>query len=104
MRRLIATVLLATCRAFAAWQAGAAAVDITPTESIWLAGYAARTQPSESVRLPIHAKSLALKDDAGQVSVIVTIDLVSIRMEMANEIAARAAKELGVPRERILFN
>ena len=59
----------------AAWQAGAASVDITPTESIWLAGYASRTKPSESVRQPIHCKALALKDDAGAVSVIVTLDL-----------------------------
>jgi hypothetical protein len=88
----------------AEWQAGAAAVDITPRESIWLAGYAARTKPSESVRQPIHAKALALKDDAGRVSVVVTIDLVGIRREMMDPIAERAAKELHVPRERILFN
>ena len=37
------------------WQAGAVAVDVTPSEPIWLAGYAARTRPSESVRMPIHA-------------------------------------------------
>ena len=88
----------------AAWQAGAAAVDITPTEPIWLAGYAARTKPSESVRQPIHVKALALKDDAGAVSLVVTLDLVGIRREMVDPIAARAARELGIPRERILFN
>jgi hypothetical protein len=88
----------------AEWQAGAAVVDITPRESIWLAGYAARTKPSESVRQPIHAKALALKDDAGRVSVVVTIDLVGIRREMMDPIAERAAKELHIPRECILFN
>ena len=88
----------------AAWQAGAAAVDITPTESIWLAGDASRTRPSASVRQPIHAKALALRDDAGAVSVVVTLDLVGIRREWAEPIAARAATELHIPRERILFN
>lgn len=98
-------ILFATaCSLCAAWQAGVAVVDITPAESIWLAGYAARTKPSESVRQPIHAKALALKDDAGAVSVVVTLDLVGIRREMVDPIAERASKELRIPRERILFN
>jgi neutral ceramidase len=88
----------------AAWQAGAASVDITPNESIWLAGYASRTKPSESVRQPIHAKALALRDDSGAVSVVVTLDLVGIRREWGEQVAERAAKELHIPRERILFN
>lgn len=102
--KVLAFVLLMACSLPAAWQGGAAAVDITPGESIWLAGYASRTKPSESVRQPIHVKALALKDDAGAVSVVVTLDLVGIRREMADPIAARAAKELGIPRQRILFN
>ncbi len=88
----------------AGWEAGAAAVDISPHESIWLAGYAARTRPSESIRQPIHVKALALRDEAGAVSVIVTLDLVGVRREMMEPVAARAAKELRIPRERLLFN
>jgi neutral ceramidase len=97
-------LVLAAVPLHAAWQAGAAAVDITPTESVWLAGYAARTKPSESVRQPIHAKALALKDDTGAVSVIVTLDLVGIRRDIAEAIAERATGGLHIPRERILFN
>ena len=29
------------------WQAGLAKANITPTESIWMGGYAARTRPAE---------------------------------------------------------
>ncbi len=104
MRILVVLLLGLAGPLHADWQAGAAAVDITPKESIWLAGYAARTKPSESVRLPVHAKALALKDDAGNVSIVVTIDLVGIRREMMEPIAARAANELHIPRQRILFN
>jgi Neutral/alkaline non-lysosomal ceramidase, N-terminal len=103
MRSLL-LVLGAVLPMHAAWQAGASSVDITPTESIWLAGYADRTKPSESVRQPIHCKALAIKDDAGAVSVIVTIDLVGVSREMMEPIAARAAARLHIPRERILFN
>lgn len=104
MRQLLFVFFAAACSLHAGWQAGAAAVDITPGESIWLAGYAARTRPSESVRQPIHAKALAVKDDNGAVSVVVTLDLVGIRREMMEPIAGRAAKELHIPRERLLFN
>jgi neutral ceramidase len=104
MRTLLCIFFAAAGSLGAAWQAGTAVVDITPTESIWLAGYASRTKPSESVRQPIHAKALALKDDTGAVSVVVTLDLVGIRREMTQPIAERAAKELHIPRERILFN
>ena len=98
-------LLFATgCSLQAAWQAGAAAVDITPKESIWLAGYADRSQPSQSVRQPIHAKALALKDDAGVVSVMVTMDLVGVQRDIAEQVARRAAGELHLPRERLIFN
>src|SRR5690242_20123077 len=104
MSRLILILFTAVFPLEAAWEAGAASVDITPTESIWLAGYASRTKPSESVRQPIHCKALAIKDDAGAVSVIVTLDLVGFKREMMEPIAARAATSLHIPRERIIFN
>jgi neutral ceramidase len=96
--------MAAGCAWGAQWQAGAASVDISPREPIWLAGYAARTRPSESVREPIHTKALALRDEAGKLFVAVTIDLVGIRREITDPVAARAARELQIPRERILFN
>src|SRR5262245_64800308 len=103
MKPLLLLLAVAAC-SHAGWRAGAAAVDITPGESIWLAGYAARTKPSESVRQPIHAKALALEDESGAVSVVVTVDLVGIRREWIEPVAERAARELHVARERILFN
>src|ERR1051326_9182646 len=88
----------------AGWRAGAAVADITPQEPVWLAGYAARTRPSEAVRQPIHVKALALQDETSAVSIIVTIDLVGIRREMMEPIAQRASRELHISREHILFN
>jgi hypothetical protein len=104
MKAKLLCLLLLAGSLCAGWEAGVASIDITPFEPIWLAGYAARTKPMESVRQPIHAKALALKDDTGATNVIVTLDLVGIRREMAESIAARAASELDIPRERILFN
>ena len=56
------------------------------------------------MRQPIHCKALALKDDTGAVSVVVTLDLVGFKREMIEPIAQRAATSLHIPRERILFN
>jgi hypothetical protein len=103
MKPVLLTFLTAST-AMAAWQAGAAAVSLTPKESIWMAGYAARTRPSEGVRQQIYAKALALKDDAGAASVIVTLDLVGIKRRMAESIATAVTKRHGIPRDRVLFN
>jgi len=97
-------ILLSGLPAAAAWQAGVAKVDITPTEPIWLAGYGARTRPSEGVRQHIFVKVLALKDDQGSVTVLVSSDLLGFPREVADPIAARAQQQFGLPRERLLLN
>jgi len=105
--RLVLSFIV-TLSAFAqapAWKAGSAAVSITPAEPVWLAGYASRTKPHESVRQPIFAKALAIRDEgAGTTSLIVTLDLVGIRRAMAEPIADEISKKHGIPRERVLFN
>ena len=57
------------------WQAGVALVDITPERSLWMAGFAARTQASQGTALPLRAKALALKRGGDPVAVVVTTDL-----------------------------
>jgi neutral ceramidase len=86
------------------WKAGLARVDITPRESIWLAGYGARTKPSEGVLQPIYVKALALQDESGAVTVLVTSDLLGFTKEIADPIAERVRAKYGVPRERLALN
>ena len=86
-----------------AWKAGAAKVSITPTQPIWLAGYDSRTKPSEGVLRDIYAKALALQDDSGPTSVLVTLDLVGVAPSITDGIVERARK-LGIARERLLLN
>jgi neutral ceramidase len=102
---LLIMALSATAQTAPMWRAGAAAVAITPDEPVWLAGYANRTKPHESVRQPIFAKALALRDDtAGTTTLIVTLDLVGIRRVIAEPLAEEIARRHGIPRERVLFN
>src|SRR5205823_2759748 len=71
----------------AAMQAGVATLDITPKESIWLAGFAARTKPSQGVRQRIFAKALALRDEKGVTAVLVTADLLGFNRELSDSVA-----------------
>ncbi|MCB1277723.1 hypothetical protein [Prosthecobacter sp.] len=90
--------------AMSAWQAGAARADITPTESVPLAGYGGKTRMSERVEHPIWLKALALKDDSGAISVLVTADLVGLSDKMVSVITTSAREKHGLPRERLILN
>ena len=86
------------------WRAGVARVDITPRESIWLAGYGARTKPSEGVLEPIYAKALALQDETGAITVLVTSDLLGFPKDVADPIADQVRAKYGIGRERLALN
>ncbi|MBL8295058.1 MAG: neutral/alkaline non-lysosomal ceramidase N-terminal domain-containing protein [Bryobacterales bacterium] len=105
MRTTIALFLLTGCVGLqGAWKAGTARADITPTESIWLAGFGSRTKPSEGVRQRIWVKALALEDDAGQRTVLVTADLLGFNRRMADFVAAEALSKYKMPRECLALN
>jgi neutral ceramidase len=109
MRRSIAVLLLpllgaATLLGAGNWRAGAAKVNITPEEPIWLSGFANRNRPSEGVLQPIWVKALALEDETGAVSVVVTSDLQGFSRAMSDQIAGAAATRYKLPRERLLLN
>jgi hypothetical protein len=101
---LLSVVALHGLPLFGQWQAGAGKADLTPQESIWMAGYAARTKPSEGVRQKIWAKALAVRDENGTTAVAVTLDLVGIRRTLAEDLAGAIRSKHKIPRGRILFN
>jgi neutral ceramidase len=86
------------------WRAGVATVDITPRRSLWMAGFAARTSPSQGTLLPLHAKALVLEDAQGSRAVLVTLDLLGITTGVGARIAAEAARRFGLRREQLLLS
>src|SRR5690606_4344863 len=86
------------------WKAGVAKVNITPQESMWMAGYAARNRPSEGTLHDIWAKALTLEDAHGNLSVLVTTDLVGIRQTLSNQIRDRLKTSYGLERHQIILN
>jgi len=90
--------------AAAHWRAGVATVDITPDRSLWMAGFAARTQPSQGVALPLHAKALALRAGDQRTAVLVTVDLLGVTANMTDRIASLVERRHRLRRADILFN
>ncbi len=86
------------------WKAGAAAIDITPEGPVWLAGYGARTRPSEGVAQKIFAKALALEDAAGATVVLVTLDLIGVPRPVRAAVEKAVAAQHGLPPASILLN
>jgi len=101
---VILLALQSNVHAETAWKAGVASADITPTESIWLAGYGDRTRPSEGVLHKINVKALALDAEAGKPVVLLTADLVGIPREISDPVASRCEKEFNLPRNRLILN
>jgi len=83
------------------WKAGTARVVITPKQSMWMAGYGARTKPSEGVLHELWAKALVLCDPAGQKALLVTMDLCGIDRGLSNAVRDTLKTRFGLDRDRI---
>lgn len=81
-----------------------ATVDITPDRSLWMAGFAARTQPSQGVALPLHAKALALRCGGHPTAVLVTADLLGVTAGMTDRVASVVQRRHRLRRADLLFN
>ncbi len=83
------------------WKAGAAKVEITPEELMWMAGYGSRKAPAEGKLTPLWAKALALEDAEGNRGVIVTLDLVGIGRELSRKVCQTLESEYGLARHQV---
>ncbi|MFQ6035459.1 MAG: neutral/alkaline non-lysosomal ceramidase N-terminal domain-containing protein [Sedimentisphaerales bacterium] len=86
------------------FKAGLASEVITPEQSMWLAGYAARTKPSEGKASELYAKVLALEDALGSRLVIVTVDLIGIPRPLRNWLEKEVNECHNLPPESLLMN
>ncbi len=86
------------------WKAGVATVTITPSQPMWMAGYAGRTKPSEGTLSELHAKALVVEDSAGSRAVIVTTDLISIPRPLRQQVAKAVAEKHKLDPKGLLLN
>ena len=86
------------------WKAGSASVAITPAQSMWMAGYAARNKPSEGKVHDLYAKALAVEDATGTRLVIVTTDLISVPRPMRDWLEKEVGEKFHLPPEGLMIN
>lgn len=86
------------------WKAGVARANITPDESIWMAGFGFRNKPSEGVTTDIWASALALEDANGHKAVIIAIDNAGIRKELSDAIRAKLKTAYNLLNEQVVIN
>ena len=86
------------------WQAGAVSVDITPTDSMFMAGYASRKTPSEGVLTKLFVKILVLQDAHGKRAVVLTSDLISIPRPLRAQVAAAIQEKYQLDPAGLLMN
>jgi hypothetical protein len=96
--------LLAAASQAAQFQAGVARLNVTPRESMWMAGYAARKHASSGVSHELWAKALAVQDVRGRRVVIVTMDLLRVPRSISDVVAADVRKRYGLERSQLLMN
>lgn len=101
---LYAAVGLAQVPADSLWKAGVARVVITPTHSMWMAGYAARDHESEGTQHDLWAKALALEDARGNKAVMVSTDLLGFPKGLSDRIRERISRKHGLSKAQVMLN
>jgi hypothetical protein len=87
----------------APFKAGVASRIITPTEPMWMSGYANRTKPADGKVHDLYVKALALEDAAQGKLVLLTSDLIGLPRGLSDEVAAEVRKKTGLSRDRLLL-
>lgn len=85
------------------FKAGTASKVITPTEPLWMAGYANRNKPCDAKRHDLWVKALALEDPAGNRFALLTSDLCGIPRAVSEPVCAEVMKRTGFKREQLLL-
>jgi hypothetical protein len=80
---------------------GAARIDITPELPIHLVGYANRQGEAQEVRMPLHARALALGAGTGRPVVLIAAEVCGITSEITDAVAAALRESHGLQRAEV---
>jgi hypothetical protein len=98
-------MVLATVSATASeWKIGMARREITPTESIYLAGHANKSRFSTKTLHPLWVKAMAIEGAAGERVVIVAADIFGIQRPQTDEVWSRIKGKTGLDRAQVAIN
>lgn len=97
-------VFIGLADASAGWKAAAAKLNITPTEPMWMSGYASRSKPGSGKTTEIYAKVLLLEDEEAKRLVTITFDFVGVPQPFGQELAAAVEKRFGIRPANLFLN
>jgi len=86
------------------WKAGVARIIITPQQSMWLAGYAARDHASDGMIHDLWAKALAIEDSLGNRAVLITADVLGFPKELSDRVREQLHQKLNLSKSQIILN
>jgi neutral ceramidase len=86
------------------WTVGVARIDITPKDSVWLAGYASRDHAATGALHPLWAKAMTLEDAHGNLGVLVTTDVLGFPKRLSNYIRDACESTYGLERAQIILS
>jgi hypothetical protein len=85
------------------FSAGAARLNINPDQAVWLGGYGGRVSPHAGITNDLFVRALALKDPAGEISLVVAMDQLGPNRASIEKMAAELQEKFGLRRERIVL-
>ncbi|WP_312907478.1 neutral/alkaline non-lysosomal ceramidase N-terminal domain-containing protein [Natronosalvus caseinilyticus] len=86
------------------WRAGTASEVITPEESMRMAGFGAREEPSEGTLQDLHAKAIALEDENGTRFVAVGVEILAISRPLHAAVTDACEDRYDLPASNLLLN
>jgi hypothetical protein len=86
------------------WKAGVAKADVTPSEGLWMAGYASRDKPAEGKLMSLWIKALALEDAEGHRGVILTSDTLGIPQSIYRNVSGTLQAKFGLKPEQVILS
>ena len=101
---LLGTFLSHAAAQDAPWKVGLASVKITPEHPLFMAGYASRNKPFESVHDDLYAKALVLDDGQGTRAALITTDLIGFRGADAQPLREAIRVKTGINPTAIIIN
>ena len=84
-------------------QVGIATRDVTPDGPIWLAGYAARTRPSEKVDCRLLAEAIAFRSSPADPVVLVSLDNCEVSRAFTDPVLRALAEKRGLGPGRVMI-
>lgn len=84
------------------WSVGTATADVTPEESLWMAGYAARDAPADGTETPLRATAVAITDADGRDVLFLNCELISIPRTLREAVVADIEAQYGLARDAIV--